>query len=339
MSGPVTPLRRYSSLIGLATTTLLLVACSSDPTSPTPPPPPTPNPPTLTCPADITQQSPNDGPVVVTYQTPAAVDGSLPVTVACVPPSGSSFAPGTTAVKCTATDAVGRTAACGFNVKITLVPKLSKTRFCAFGDSMTSGVISLRSPFYSLTPSPTSYPGRLQVLLSARYTTQAIAVDDQGLPGELAADGLVRLPGVIRDTRPEVVLLLEGANDLNDFGSAGLEDTVWAMDQMVVAVNAAGAVPFLATLPPQRPGGYRAIHPELVAPYNARLAQVASSAHANLVDIYAAFGGVASTTLIGSDGLHPTEAGYQKMAEAFAAVIQSKLEPTAATIRRPIKAR
>jgi lysophospholipase L1-like esterase len=323
---------------------VLLVACSSPDTTPTPPPTPTPipNPPTLTCPADITQQSPNGGPMTITYQTPAAVDGTLPVSVACTPASGTSFAAGTTAVKCTATDASARTASCSFNVKVTLIPKLQKTRFCAFGDSMTYGVISLHSPFYQLAPSPTSYPGRLLALLSARYVTQTVSMDDQGLAGELAVDGMNRLPRVLRDTQPEVVLLLEGANDFNLYGENAMEDTVWAMDQMVVMVTDAGAVPFLATLPPQRAGGYRAPHPELVAPYNARLAQVASATHATLVDIYAAFGGVASTALIGSDGLHPTEAGYQKMADTFAAAIQAKLEVTPAsstTLRSTLKVR
>jgi lysophospholipase L1-like esterase len=44
------------------------------------------------------------------------------------------------------------------------------------------------------------------------------------------------------------------------------------------------------------------------------------------VDVHAAFGGTASSDLIGADGLHPTEAGYQRMADAFFAVIKATLE-------------
>ncbi len=94
----------------------------------------------------------------------------------------------------------------------------------------------------------------------------------------------------------------------------------------MVASLDAGAVPFLATLPPQRPGGSRAWNPQAVPPYNSRLATVATFRDATLVDLYLAFGGTASTDLIGPDGLHPTAAGYQKMADAFFAAIEAKLE-------------
>jgi lysophospholipase L1-like esterase len=68
---------------------------------------------------------------------------------------------------------------------------------------------------------------------------------------------------------------------------------------------------------------------------NARLASLAVETGAVLVDIYAAFGDGAG--LIGPDGLHPTEAGYQKIAETFYdAIVKTLEEPTtmSAIVRR-----
>jgi lysophospholipase L1-like esterase len=49
-----------------------------------------------------------------------------------------------------------------------------------------------------------------------------------------------------------------------------------------------------------------------------------------LVDLYEAFAGQVDA-LIGGDGLHPNEAGYQHMAETFFAAIRARLE-VAATV-------
>jgi lysophospholipase L1-like esterase len=57
------------------------------------------------------------------------------------------------------------------------------------------------------------------------------------------------------------------------------------------------------------------------------------------VDLHAAFGGTATTELIGPDGLHPTEAGYQKIADTFFAAIKSTLEvvPAPPTVRSAVR--
>jgi lysophospholipase L1-like esterase len=320
---------RLSRNLGLLGIVLIVAACGSS----TPPtqPNPTPDPPQVTCPPNITQTSQSGGPVVVTYQLPVAVNGAPPVTVGCAPASGTSFAPGTTIVTCTATDALARVGTCGFTVRITLPPKLQKTRFMAFGDSMTVGVVSLRPSVLMSIPSPASYPGRLQVLLADRYTAQTPTVDDQGVSGEQASNAVSRFRDALRATQPEVVLLLEGANDLNYGGTSAIESAESAMGQMVVLSLQAGAIPFLASIPPQREGGYTVYHPEAVVPYNDRMKAVADYYGATFVDLHAGFGGTASTELIGPDGLHPTEAGYQKMADIFFAAIAAKLEVPAST--------
>src|SRR5262249_36760380 len=76
------------------------------------------NPPTITCPADITvNNDPGQCSAVVNYVTTATDDCGEP-TVVCVPPPGSTFPVGTTLVTCTATDSGGQTAQCTFNVTV-----------------------------------------------------------------------------------------------------------------------------------------------------------------------------------------------------------------------------
>lgn len=77
-------------------------------------------PPSITCPADVTATPPTAGgtTVVVTFDDPLASDNCPGVTTVCVPPSGSSFAVGASTVTCTATDAAGNTATCSFAVTV-----------------------------------------------------------------------------------------------------------------------------------------------------------------------------------------------------------------------------
>ena len=77
-------------------------------------------PPTITCPGTINTAAGVSCPIasnqVVTFNNPPATDNCPGVTVACNPPSGSTFPVGCTTVTCTATDASGNTATCAFQV-------------------------------------------------------------------------------------------------------------------------------------------------------------------------------------------------------------------------------
>ena len=76
-------------------------------------------PPTITCPPNLTAVTPtvNDPCVVVNFTTTAS-DNCPGVTVVCNPPSGSCFPVGVTTVTCTATDGSGNTATCSFTVSV-----------------------------------------------------------------------------------------------------------------------------------------------------------------------------------------------------------------------------
>ncbi|MFL6277629.1 MAG: HYR domain-containing protein [Blastocatellia bacterium] len=76
-------------------------------------------PPSITCPANVTSVSPVPGTGgVVTYPPPTASDNCPGVATSCTPPSGSTFPLGTTSVTCTATDTSGNTATCSFTVSV-----------------------------------------------------------------------------------------------------------------------------------------------------------------------------------------------------------------------------
>ncbi|MDM5317031.1 HYR domain-containing protein [Fictibacillus sp. b24] len=76
-------------------------------------------PPTITCPDDITvMNDPGDCGAVVNYIGPAVFDNCPGVMSSCTPSSGSFFPVGTTLVTCTATDASGNIAQCTFNITV-----------------------------------------------------------------------------------------------------------------------------------------------------------------------------------------------------------------------------
>ncbi len=295
--------------------------CASNPAAPAAPPA------VLTCPAAQSQQSANGQPIAITYASPAIAGGTEPITIACIPISGSLFPVGLTPVTCRALDAAVRVSTCEFNVMVTPAPprpRISATRFVAFGDSITEGTISLAP----LIPSPPhSYPFKLQNLLVARYTDQtgAIGVLDEGIGGERVASGLARLPGVLSADAPEVLLVMEGVNDLNALGASAIPTVVDALRSMVRMAKGRGVQVFVGTLLPQRPGAQRAFSVTLIEPTNAQIRAMAAAEGAVLVDLYQGFGSSADPW-IGAAGLHPTEAGMQRIAETFFDAIRTRLE-------------
>lgn len=75
-------------------------------------------PPVLTLPSAITVDASASNGAIVTFHATAADLVSGNVAVACLPPSGTLFGNGTTAVRCSATDAAGNTSSGDFNVTV-----------------------------------------------------------------------------------------------------------------------------------------------------------------------------------------------------------------------------
>lgn len=326
------------SRVARASLIALLVAifwgCSSGPTSPSPSPNPQPPPEstpalTITCPAPTSATTPTGQPVAVTFPAPTASGGRAPIQVSCTPASGSLFPAGPTTVRCTASDALGITSTCDFTVTVNLPPRLSRTSFLAFGDSLTAGEVAAAvasGQSYTLVVIPSaSYPTQLAQRLRSRYTSQTLQISNAGVPSEWATDGAKRLPGVMASVRPEVLLLLEGGNELSALGIPGIQQAATAIDTMAKEGRNRGARVFLATLPPPRPSGKNAIPLAHVQALNDRIKITAAGENAVLVDLYDALN-TNVNLYIGADGLHPTEAGYIRIAETFFAAIQAALE-------------
>ena len=311
----------------LAVTACTFPGCGDSPAAPSPPTPPvTPPAVTATCPGDVSAASLDGQAVTVVFDAPTVAGGTAPFTTTCTPASASSFSPGQHTVNCAVRDAAGQTASCAFTVRVTAAPRLGATRFVAFGDSITEGVVSAPLPALLLTLT-TSYPTRLTSLLQDRYLAQALDVFNAGVGGEQAAAALPRLQGVLSQRAPEVLLLLDGANDLMWWHAEvpGVRRTADAIEELVREGLRRNVRVFLATLPPWRAGSYRQLDPTLPALLNAEIDSIARKKGAVLVDLYAAMLPEIDT-LIGRDGLHPTEAGYERIAQVFFEVIRATLE-------------
>lgn len=214
---------------------------------------------------------------------------------------------------------------------------LSRTRFLAFGDSLTAGEVTvpvgvapdapgvgvLNPPNLRMLVVPAaSYPTQLVSLLRARYATQSVSVTNAGVAGEYSFQGVARFGETFAATTPEVLLLLHGINDL-PLGNTDLP--AGSLQTMTADAKRRGAMVFLSTMMPGKPGGRNTQNVVLVEDLNRKIKAIAAEEGVVLVNLYDQLLAEANT-LIGSDGLHPTEVGYKRMADVFFAAIQANLE-------------
>jgi lysophospholipase L1-like esterase len=325
---------------------VLLAAAASACSSPNGPTPPV----SLTCPTVAAVESLSGAPVAVTYVTPTATNGTRTIPVSCTPASGSSFPVGDTRVNCASTD-TKNAASCSFVVTVKTAPRLLYTQFLAFGDSITEGKLSdpvgtslafearLRQLDFAtrsalleeaLISSPaTSYETGLAQRLAARYTQQTFSVLNDGLGGESAASGaspgVFRFPGSIGANNPQVVLLMEGTNDL--LSPSGGDPAIQALDTMIGVALSQGRRVVLATIPPQRAGGLnnRSGVAARIPAFNDQIRTLAATRHVVLCDVYNAMKDDIQH-LIGVDDLHPTVQGYQVIADTFYNAVRQNFE-------------
>jgi len=259
--------------------------------------------------------------VPVTFTVPSATGGQAPVTVSCTAASGAAFPVGSTVVTCTATDALSRQASCSFAVTVTVTPRIAKTKFLAFGDSITFG----RCGIAPTTCPP--YTVRLKELLMSRYTAQTFTIRTEGKPGQTAAGDLARLEGLLDKDRPDVLLLMEGSNDVNSPASGARRAGLDGLEDMLRAALARGITVFVATIPPERAGGVYDASSFLIPGFNDGVRAMVAAKGGYLVDVYAAIN-ADLPRYIGADDLHPTAEGLQRIGETFYAAIRGALDMT-----------
>jgi lysophospholipase L1-like esterase len=221
-------------------------------------------------------------------------------------------------------------------------PRLGVTKFLAFGDSITAGEVpditdsaTGRVTLRVLQPS-LAYPAQLQALLAQKYPGQAqmIVVTNDGIQGESALEGAARVGDELTRYAPEVLLLLEGVNDIDRTGSPySIPPAIEALRAMIRAARSRGIKVIVGTLLPQVPPLLRAVAPDLVVPFNTQLVPMAQSEGALVLDLYAAFLTNTADWISPLDGLHPTAAGYQEIAQLFFNTITAAYElPTTTAV-------
>lgn len=180
--------------------------------------------------------------------------------------------------------------------------------YVAMGDSITEGV--------NVIP----YPVTLSEYLGK-------VVVNEGFSGEHAYEATGRVDALLANYKPGYLLILYGANDLLHFiPENDIEDN---LRFIVTQAKAAKTVPVIATLTPMvRSHG---IFDGAVKSLNVRIRKMAKEEGVKLVDLDVIFGNRDADTdpyvldeddYLQWDGLHPNEAGTQRMALAFFDALQ-----------------
>ena len=316
-------MRRITSL--LIVSALALVAACKDSNGGGPAPGT--NPPQITCTAPVSVTDAVGTSKAVDFQAPTVSQGAPPVNTACSPASGSAFPLGDTTVTCTATDSQARTASCSFTVSVKH-RELSITKVLAFGDSITEGQNG-RPGFERFIDVPNAYPTILQTFFVDRIPSQQITVVNAGVGGERVTDpgSNQRLKDAIAAHHPQVLLLLEGINDLHggvgtNSIANGIRDHIrTARDRGVQYVIVSTILPTTSEVctfpnpidPPCRGARTPAGQPEAL---NQQVRSLVPAGGATLIDPYNDF--VANrATYIDTDGLHLRPAGNRALATAF----------------------
>lgn len=162
----------------------------------------------------------------------------------------------------------------------------------AFGDSLTFGSGALPSE---------SYPAQLQLLINRQ-------VVNGGVPGEISADAILRLPLQLEEVHPKLLILCHGGNDfLRKLDEKAAAANIGAMVRL--ARNAGVDVVLLATPKP----GLLMSPPDFYA-------QLAKQFAIPIDD------GVLKSVLrdneLKSDLIHPNARGYAQIAEAVSRLLK-----------------
>ena len=163
----------------------------------------------------------------------------------------------------------------------------------AFGDSLTYGTGAGQEQ---------AYPAVLGQLIHR-------PVVNAGVPGETTADGVARLPSVLEEVHPKLLLLCMGGNDmLRKMDRATVESNLRAMVQM--AKERGVAVALIGVPEPVLFGGTAAFYGNVAKDYHLafedRILQE-----------------LLFNNQYKSDSIHPNASGYRRLAQAIADLLHA----------------
>ncbi len=173
------------------------------------------------------------------------------------------------------------------------VPRLAKLApdavVLAFGDSLTAGTGAEEAA---------AYPAVLARLIGRR-------VVNAGVPGELSGEGRGRLPSLLDEHRPQLLILCHGGNDLLRRREPGAIDD--NLRGMIREAQSRGIGVLLVGVPAPNlartvPRFYRRLAGDMKIPYEGEVLSRIEGDHS-----------------LKSDPIHPNAAGYRLFAERIAA--------------------
>lgn len=181
-------------------------------------------------------------------------------------------------------------AGCGPDARL---PRLSSDAVVlAFGDSLTYGT--------GTTPDK-SYPAALERRIGLKVVAH-------GIPGEVSAAGLARLPAVLDEVQPKLLILCHGGNDM--LRKLSLGDAANNIRAMVSLARSRGIEVVLVGVP----------QPGIMLSTAGLYDDIAR-------DMKLAYEGKALAKILGdsalkADTVHPNAQGYERLADAVAEVLK-----------------
>jgi len=188
-------------------------------------------------------------------------------------------------------------AACSAKTKEQALPAGSQV--LALGDSLTQGAGVTREE---------AWPDLL-----ARKTGWVVV--NGGVSGDTSEQALQRLPNLLEQQNPVLVLVALGGNDM--LRHLPEQQTIANLEQIIALIKAHGAKPVLLATP--NPSPMRAVFQDLSAPDFYR--KVAEAQHVPLIED--AIAGVLSDPKLKGDTLHPNAEGHVRLAEKIFRALQS----------------
>lgn len=168
-----------------------------------------------------------------------------------------------------------------------LKPLAANATILAFGDSLTAGVGTSRDK---------SYPAVLQEL-------SGIKVINRGISGETTAEGLTRFEEVLDQSTPDLIILIEGGNDI--LRNRPYSDIKANLNDMIGIARSRNIQLVFLGIPEKKLFSSS-------APFYQQLAD-----EHQLVYDHNLISDLLRTRNLKSDPIHFNQAGYRKMAEAI----------------------
>lgn len=157
----------------------------------------------------------------------------------------------------------------------------------AFGDSLTYGTGS---------SSQHDYPNILSKLTS-------LEVINEGVPGEISSDGLKRLPALLDEYDPKLLILIHGGNDI--IRKIPSEQTVSNLRQMIALAKNRQIEVVMLGVP----------KPNVFMMESAEFYQTIADDEEKLLTDFATLPEILGDNSLKSDLIHPNDAGYKRMAD------------------------